>query len=125
MVSFTAMGSLVSYYSKLFDPKFFVWLNAAYYLPGYPCSLLQSSYDDHYDARYGSQKTFRFRLVSGFIIQLLCVALLALPFVPEAKGLILTATVFIGISSWICHGAAVQVSSHSLNLENHDHLCRT
>ena len=81
MVSWTSIGSLISYFKARQGAKFYVRLYCSFYLPGLPISLLQQRYDAAFDARLGSSRSFLLRLTFG----LSCKAclLLLIPGVPR------------------------------------------
>ncbi|GMI40149.1 hypothetical protein TeGR_g3029 [Tetraparma gracilis] len=105
MAPWVSIGTLVSYYSR--TPRFFTWMNVAFYLPGLPVSLLQFSLDERFDLSYGSRQVFLFRiLVCLFSIIAIC---FLLPSASDSQTLILCS--LLGVVTWSAHGTCIQLAS--------------
>jgi hypothetical protein len=102
MIPWTAIGSLIAYYTEKYGKSYFVLLNLAFYGVGYPVSVLQQWLDLYYDTIYGSTFTFQYRLTLALFTSL--IAMTALPFVDQNIFLLLTA--LIGVCTWASHGSA-------------------
>ena len=73
MLPWTALGSLISYYKQEFGANFYLDIYIAYYIPGFPISILQYCYDDYLDRRYTSQITYIIRGLLCYIIMTLVI----------------------------------------------------
>jgi hypothetical protein len=102
MIPWTAVGSLIDYYTNHYGRNYYVYLNLAFYGVGYPVSLLQQRIDLYYDILYGSQQTFQTRLY--FNLSLSLVLLCLLPFLQDF--LYILAVLGIGFTTWSAHGCA-------------------
>lgn len=115
MVSWTSIGSLISYFKARQGASFYVKLYCAFYLPGLPVSLLQQRYDERLDHKYGSANTFLVRVVFGMLMTIML--LVFMPFIPFlyppslVPPIILVCMVSIGCFSWLCHGTACMLCS--------------
>jgi hypothetical protein len=102
MVPWTAVGSLIDYYTCHYGKNYYVYLNLAFYGVGYPVSLLQQRVDLYYDIIYGSKQTFQGRLY----VCLTC-SMLLLCILPYLEGVFyILAIIGIGINTWFAHGCA-------------------
>ena len=104
---FTAMGSLIHYYSDKYGTSFFVYLNVAYYLTGLPTSIMQRKVDTYFDTLYGSKLTFRIRMYTSLIALVILVLLVP---ISDYTTLIII-SFFIGIFNWLSHGSATTLAS--------------
>lgn len=115
MVSWTSIGSLISYFKARQGAAFYVALYCAFYLPGLPVSLLQQRFDENIDRRFGSANAFMFRVCFSMVVKILM--LFILPFIPSwvpiksVPYVILCCMAFVGTFSWLCHGTACQLCS--------------
>ena len=113
MVSWTSIGSLISYFKARQGAAFYVALYCAFYLPGLPVSLLQQRFDENIDRRFGSANAFMFRVCFSMVVKILM--LFILPFIPSwvpiksVPYVILCCMAFVGTFSWLCHGTACQL----------------
>ena len=113
MVSWTSIGSLISYFKARQGAAFYVALYCAFYLPGLPVSLLQQRFDQNIDRRFGSANAFMFRMCFSMVVKILM--LFILPFIPSwvpiksVPYVILCCMAFVGTFSWLCHGTACQL----------------
>jgi hypothetical protein len=102
MVPWTAVGSLIDYYTHHYGKNYYVYLNLAFYGVGYPVSLMQQRVDMYYDIIYGSKQTFQGRLY----ICLTC-SMFLLCILPYLEGIFyIFAVIGIGINTWVAHGCA-------------------
>lgn len=104
---FTAMGSLIHYYSDKYGSSFFVYLNVAYYSTGLPTSILRRKADTYFDTLYGSILTFRVRMYTSMFALVFLVLLIPLS---DFTSLIII-SLFIGIFNWLSHGSATTLAS--------------
>ncbi len=113
MVSWTSIGSLISYFKARQGAAFYVALYCAFYLPGLPISLLQQRYDETVDKRFGSANAFMFRVCLSMAVKIFM--LFIMPFVPgwtseeSVPYVILVCMSLVGTFSWLCHGTACQL----------------
>ena len=132
MVSWTSIGSLISYFKARQGAAFYVALYCAFYLPGLPVSLLQQRFDEKFDRRLGSAKAFMLRVSFSMAVKI-CI-LFIMPFVPfwvpsnSVPYVILCCMSLEGTFSWLCHGTACQLcvssklSLHCIQKQRFDSL---
>mmetsp|Transcript_66440 Transcript_66440/g.130291 ORF Transcript_66440/g.130291 Transcript_66440/m.130291 type:complete len:551 (-) Transcript_66440:273-1925(-) len=115
MVSWTSIGSLISYFKARQGADFYVKLYFAFYLPGLPMSLLQQRYDEDIDRRMGSARAFMLRVTVGMGVKI--GMLFFMPFVPslfsqsQIPTVMLLCLVVMGTMTWMIHGTACQLCS--------------
>jgi hypothetical protein len=102
MIPWTAVGSLIDYYTHHYGKNYYVYLNLAFYGVGYPVSLIQQRLDLYHDIIYGSQQTFQTRLYVSVSLSLVLLSLL--PFLTGVSYIL--AIVGIGLTTWTSHGCA-------------------
>ena len=108
MCPWVTIGSLITHFTALYGPNFFVYLNTAFYAPGLPISSLQNRLDEAYDARWGHECTFFFRMTFSLsIIAIICVFY---PTVTDQLTLFILTTV-LGAVTWTAHGSFVPMVS--------------
>lgn len=118
-IGFTATLSCVNYLTAIFDSKdIFLYLCCCIYAPTLPVVLFQLNCDQPLDRRWGSRRTYYWRVILALIIQIGCI--LYLPFSsgfnPDYEGkrsyleLVIPVTV-IGVETSILHGVFFQLVS--------------
>jgi len=118
-IGFTATLSCVNYLTAIFDNKnIFLWLCCCVYAPTLPVVLFQLNCDQPLDRRWGSRRTYFWRVTFALVSQICCA--LYLPFSsafnPDYEGkrnyldLIIPVTI-IGLETSILHGIFFQLVS--------------
>jgi len=118
-IGFTATLSCVNYLTAIFDDKnVFLYLCCGIYAPTLPVVLFQLNCDQTLDRRWGSTRTYFWRVTLAFISQIACA--LYLPFCsgvdPDFQGtrsyldLMIPVTI-IGLETSILHGIFFQLVS--------------
>ena len=117
MMSWTAIGSLITYFQARQGAAFYVALYCFFYLPGLPVSLLQERFDNAHDRKYGSSNTFMVRVCISMAIKVF--VLFYMPSIPDdfkhhtgrIPYVMLTCMCVIGICSWLANGTVTQMCS--------------
>jgi hypothetical protein len=115
------IGSLIAFFKARQGASFYVKIYCAFYLPGLPISLLQQRYDEALEEKFGTAKSYMFRVVGAQGMKI--IALFFMPFVPRMvsedaiPNVMLMFMVLIGIFSWSSHGTACQVTLSSLYMK--------
>lgn len=110
-LAWTAVGSLIRYYSFTYGASFFVYLNVAFYAVGLPVTYIQRKYDTYYDTLLGSTDTFLMRVS---LLLLISVALLQCAPI-TTKMSMLALAMGIGLCTWFSHGTVTNLSSIAKN----------
>jgi hypothetical protein len=107
MLPWTAIGSLLHYFSGKYGDGYFVYLNVAFYGVGLPLNYTQRKFDAYLDLKFGSLFTFSQRLY--VCLTALIISLISAPFLGEYSIIVLVC--LIGIFTWTCHGCVSSLSS--------------
>ena len=113
-VGWTSILSALVYFSDVYGPSSFLWLNLAVYVPTLPVALLQACWDHRMDKHYGSSVTFLFRGGIALSGMALCTALVPLTSGPGREpslSLLLALTALIGLMSSVVYGSFYQLAS--------------
>ena len=120
-VGWTTVLANLTYFCGLYGKSSFIWLNVAVYGPTLPFAIIQTAFDQRFDARFGSSRAFSFRLVTALlsmaVLMVLYPILLATPASVQAGkdpinlGWVLLITSIIGCMSAIAYGSFYQISS--------------
>jgi len=102
------LSSLV-YFKILYGPNSFVYINLAVYLPLIPISIAQAKWDQVFDQRYQSRRTFLVRGICGFVLNL--VGTLALTESSEMMATLIGSAMLQGIGGAILYGTLNQMAS--------------
>ena len=66
-VGWTTVLANLTYFCGLYGKSSFIWLNVAVYGPTLPFAIIQTAFDQRFDARFGSSRAFSFRLVTALL----------------------------------------------------------
>ena len=101
------LSSLV-FFEGCYGPNSYVFLNLATFFPLVPVALAQARYDQEYDMKIGSFRTFYFRGLAGFLVSAVFVAL-----IPSTSNIeeLLVCTTFLGVSGAVLQGTLNQMAS--------------
>lgn len=75
-IAWTACRAGIAYFSVRFasGSSFYTYMQVAYNVPILPLLIAQTLFDNKFDEKYGSARTFRFRLVVSMLAMAACVA---------------------------------------------------
>jgi hypothetical protein len=107
MCYIATLSSLV-YFMMEYGANSFVYLNLAIYLPLVPVSLAQARWDQEYDKRLGSYRTFTTRGTVGFVSSIL--GTLLIPMV-SGFGMLIVSAICQGIGGAVLLGTFNQMAS--------------
>lgn len=110
-LAWTAVGSLIRYYSAKYGASFFVYLNVAFYAVGLPVTYAQRNFDTYYDTLLGSADTFLMRV---FLLLFISIGLLLCAPITEQMSMIFVA-MGVGLCTWFSHGTVTNLSSIAKN----------
>ena len=117
MMSWTAIGSLITFFQVRQGAAFYVALYCFFYLPGLPVSILQQRFDSAIDRKFGSANTFMARVCFAMAIKV--AVLFYMPSIPgnfkhnprQVPYVMLACMGLIGIFSWLANGTVTQMCS--------------
>ena len=102
-----ATNGLVAVWHQAYGPRFWVYVNACFLLPGLPCAGVQLMYDISWDLQFGSFPTFAVRMIVYFV----CLAAAAVTLIVDrSRTATLGALVVVGFVTWMAHGTASHIA---------------
>jgi hypothetical protein len=111
ILTWTFLGSLIKYFTAKFGAQFFVYMNVAFYIVGYPTSYCQKVYDTMYDVKYTANVTYQARGILCLLAMTGCVILIPPATEEESGAAVLALTAIIGVLTWAMHGIATCLAS--------------